>query len=324
MSGRAEVEGRPPGITLGSRARRPSVGSPPSIAVDRGRSSYPGLDTRRAGCRRRRTVQEQRDRPPRAPRRAAAGRGRRSSLKPSSGARARPRRSAPTAGWSMRTSTRSSSSTPADPARSRSASSTPTGPRSTAAGRSARSSRSPARTVTSPSRPSPRSCTGRACGPSGCWRCPSVARRSDETGRIAEIGPARGAEHAEGFLEIELDTRLDPARADARARPGARRCSRRCSRRRTTRRRCGTSWRSPRTAPAARPAPGSTTTRSRESGALIDWLLDGHAVLLGVCRFPVETTGRRWARPRTPPASASSATPSSAASPAAGRRCPTR
>jgi glutamate dehydrogenase len=114
----------------------------------------------------------------------------------------------------------------------------------------------------------------------------SFGRARDEHGHLLWLGPARGAAEAESFLEIELERRLDGARADEvvaalrqvlaevfRAtddHAAMRELMLTAAER--TRRNAGTVFASDEVA---------------ESVALIDWLLDGHCVLLGTCLFPV-------------------------------------
>jgi glutamate dehydrogenase len=111
--------------------------------------------------------------------------------------------------------------------------------------------------------------------------------RSAETGRVEEIGPARGADHAEGFIELELDARLDGGRAAsvlARVRSVLESVFR------TTDDQDAMRDLVARAAARTRRTAGARfdAHEVRESTALTDWLLDGHAVLLGACRFPVQ------------------------------------
>jgi len=111
--------------------------------------------------------------------------------------------------------------------------------------------------------------------------------RSEATGRVEEIGPARGAEHSEGFLELELDAGLDDARARtvlARVRSVLESVFRTTDDQTAMRDLVArAAERTTRTAGARFP-----DDEVRESAALTAWLLDGHAVLLGACRFPVD------------------------------------
>ncbi len=115
----------------------------------------------------------------------------------------------------------------------------------------------------------------------------SFGRVRDEDGHLSGLGPARGATEGEGFLEIELERRLEPDRAGevVAAMRGV----------------LAAVFRATDDHDAMRALAAAAADRTRrhaaalfpadevaETADLVDWLLDGHSVLLGTCRFPLE------------------------------------
>ncbi|MBI2710584.1 MAG: NAD-glutamate dehydrogenase [Actinobacteria bacterium] len=106
------------------------------------------------------------------------------------------------------------------------------------------------------------------------------------TGHLVEVRPARGADRIESFVQIELERRLDARRAEdvlGHVRRVLGQVFVATGDHDAMRNLVGEAVRTTRAYAAERFPPDEVA----EALALADWLLDGNAVLLGTCRFPV-------------------------------------